>query len=145
LKWSLEIAVGLIVISHTIFVATQLNLLSTLFLKLLFVCLSLLTAFSLFDSNWSKLLASIRHQLKEKPLNWGIILLSTCYLGWLVLNTALPPTAIDELTYHLEVPNRLIQTGGQTLFIDNVYAYFPQLADMFFLFGLGVGGEGGAR
>ncbi len=67
------------------------------------------------------------------------------YATWIALCSVLPPTASDELLYHLEVPRQILHAGGFVLFRDNVYAYFPQLGEMLFLFGLAVSGELAAK
>ncbi len=59
--------------------------------------------------------------------------------------TLLPPTACDEIIYHLHVPQKWLETGGKYFFADNIYAYFPQLADLYFLLGLGTLGEPAAK
>ncbi|MGI6240941.1 MAG: glycosyltransferase family 39 protein [Candidatus Omnitrophota bacterium] len=59
--------------------------------------------------------------------------------------TLLPPTACDETIYHLYVPQKWLEMGGKYFFADNIYAYFPQLADLYFLLGLGTLGEPAAK
>jgi hypothetical protein len=67
------------------------------------------------------------------------------YLAWIVLVAMLPPLATDELNHHLAVPRAMLASGGRVFFPDNIYAYFPPLGEMLFLFGLGVAGETAAR
>jgi len=67
------------------------------------------------------------------------------YMLWLILMAALPATSVDELTYHLEVPRQMLAAGGQVLFRDNIYAYYPQFGEMFFLFALPISGKHGAN
>ncbi|MSR77517.1 MAG: hypothetical protein EXS63_04755 [Candidatus Omnitrophica bacterium] len=67
------------------------------------------------------------------------------YLFWIWLVAALPPTSVDEVIYHLAVPQAWLRHGGGVLFPNNIYAYFPQLGEMFFLLGLGTLGETAAR
>jgi len=78
---------------------------------------------------------------------WSVPLLcfGAIYIFALASFATLPPTAIDELIYHLEVPRQILEGGGWTFFQDNIYAYFPQLGEMFFLFGLGLSGEIAAK
>jgi len=65
-------------------------------------------------------------------------------LGILAL-VELPVTSVDELIYHLEIPHRLLESQGRYSFQDNIYAYFPQLGEMLFLFGYAVSGVSAAR
>ncbi|RPJ58815.1 MAG: phospholipid carrier-dependent glycosyltransferase [Acidobacteria bacterium] len=71
----------------------------------------------------------------------GVIL----YFGWMTATASLPPTSTDELAYHLEVPRRFLESGGQPFFQDNIYAYYPQFGEMLFLFGLAFRLETAAR
>ncbi len=67
------------------------------------------------------------------------------YYAWIFLAALLPALSVDELIYHLAVPKRILLEGGWSAFPNNIYAYFPGLADMFFIFGLGTWGEPSAR
>ncbi len=59
--------------------------------------------------------------------------------------TSLPATMNDEMIYHLAVPKTLLAAHGGFPFHDNIYAFFPQLGEMFFLLGLGTAGEAAAK
>lgn len=74
-----------------------------------------------------------------------VVLGGIVYAAWILLGISLPPTARDELVYHLAVPKQILKGGGMALFQDNVYAYFPKLGEMLFLFGMAVSGEPAAR
>ena len=66
---------------------------------------------------------------RSNPVRWLAGLIGLAYATWVYLAALLPPTGIDELTYHLEVPRRILAEGGAVFFVDNVRAYFPQLAE----------------
>lgn len=76
---------------------------------------------------------------------WLGLSLAALWGVWVVAGALLPPTGIDELVYHLDVPRRILEAGRFVPFTDNVLAYFPQGGDMLLLLGLGVTGEVGAR
>jgi hypothetical protein len=59
--------------------------------------------------------------------------------------SALPPTLNDELIYHLAIPKAWLATHGGFFFPDNIYAYFPQSGELFFMLGLGTAGEMAAK
>ncbi|MBI4550486.1 MAG: phospholipid carrier-dependent glycosyltransferase [Candidatus Omnitrophica bacterium] len=67
------------------------------------------------------------------------------YATWVFLAAMLPASARDELIYHLDIPKRLLESGGAHFFQDNIYAYFPQLGERLFLLGLATAGEPAAR
>lgn len=79
-----------------------------------------------------------------KDHRWPLLALSVYFVfQWSM--TLLPPYERDELIYHLFIPKMWLATGGKFFFRDNIYAYFPQLADHYFLLGLGTFGESAAR
>jgi 4-amino-4-deoxy-L-arabinose transferase-like glycosyltransferase len=59
--------------------------------------------------------------------------------------SALPPTLNDELIYHLAMPRAWLEAHGGFFFQNNIYAYFPQSGEMFYMLGLGTAGEASAR
>ncbi|MBI4431434.1 MAG: glycosyltransferase family 39 protein [Candidatus Omnitrophica bacterium] len=63
------------------------------------------------------------------------------YSLWIIVFSMLPPSDRDELIYHLAVPKEIFRSGGFKLFQDNIYAYFPQLGEMFFLWARGIFNE----
>jgi len=73
------------------------------------------------------------------------IVFLTVYFAFQAALASLPPYARDELIYHLFVPKMWLSSGGRYFFADNIYAYFPQLAEHCFLLGLGTSGETAAR
>ncbi len=70
---------------------------------------------------------------------------AVAYFGWMFMGATLPPTSLDEMVYHLEVPAQLLRVGYLPVFTDNVLAYYPMGPQMLFTFGLGVAGETAAR
>lgn len=132
LGWATEAAAGLLLCSHLIFSLSLLRLTTRTNLQILFLLLGVLAALEAQRLPWSKIFSV-----------WSIPF--ALYFGWLALVACLPPLAVDELVYHLAIPEEMLQAGGQVRFLDNIYAYFPQLGEMFFLFGLAVGGEVAAR
>lgn len=130
-----ETAIGLAVVSWAVF---------------LLVTLGLLSVASLWGLGVVVGIAAILGVLPREPRvalglpGWFVGPL-VLWSAWVAFVAALPPTGIDELIYHLEVPRRMLAAGGMPRFTDNIYAYFPQGADQLLLFGLGVGGEAAAR
>ncbi|MFB3906677.1 MAG: ArnT family glycosyltransferase [Acidobacteriota bacterium] len=74
-----------------------------------------------------------------------VALLAVLYIAFLLAVAALPPTGVDEMLYHLEVPRQFLESGHQPFFRDNNQAYFPHFGEMLFLNGLSLGGETAAR
>lgn len=63
------------------------------------------------------------------PFSWtalGVFLLALPF-------ASLPPTHMDALVYHLEVPRIYLAHGGIVEIPGNMYAYFPQSFDMLYL------------
>ncbi|UCF37310.1 MAG: hypothetical protein JSU96_00055 [Acidobacteriota bacterium] len=142
LQGAVEAAVGLIVVSYSIFGVVLLgqagSRASWFFLLAGAVVGVVLPG---IRGRFSALL-----QLSQQPMSvWLLSGAFVLYGIWIALQTALPPIGIDELTYHLAVPKALLESGGEQWFQDNVYAYFPQLVDMFFVLGLPLGGEMAAK
>lgn len=73
------------------------------------------------------------------------LLFLSVYYSWIFTAALMPALSVDELIYHLAVPKQIVMQGGWQSFPNNIYAYFPGLADMFFVFGLGTLGESAAR
>ncbi|HJO03011.1 MAG TPA: glycosyltransferase family 39 protein, partial [Acidobacteriota bacterium] len=67
------------------------------------------------------------------------------YFAWMLMGTTLPPTSLDEMVYHLEVPAQLLRVGYLPAFTDNVLAYYPMGPQMLFAFGLGIAGDTASR
>jgi len=88
---------------------------------------------------------SVQGCRRISPAHAALIGLAVLYFAFLIAVAALPPTGVDEMVYHLEVPRRLLQSGHLPFFVDNVYGHFPQFGEMLFLNGLALAGETAAR
>ena len=145
LKAASSTAFGLIILSYLIFALTQLHLVSTAALTLLLSALAVIALIVLLGTAWRKGRLQLEGLRQQSKGFWITLSVASIYVAWILLCVVLPPTALDELVYHLAVSRKLLAANGAILFPDNIYAYFPQLGEMFFLFGLAVGGEVAAR
>jgi 4-amino-4-deoxy-L-arabinose transferase-like glycosyltransferase len=137
------VATGLLAISFVLLVLLFAGWFQSGVLLTLFLVLSLLSLWEALR-NWPVFFHWLRRGLEERTrLLLGVLIAG--YGLWMLVQASLPPVMVDELVYHLEVPSRWIEAGGPVFFPDNVYAYFPQLLDLYFGFGLAVGGETAAR
>lgn len=143
-KWSdeglrlcFETGLGLIFISYFLFTAACLHWLSPHFLWGLWFTLLPLAIWELIRR------CQTLSGLKVSDTFW--IFGGGIYLVWILLGVALPASDRDELIYQLEVPRQLLLAGGFRDFPDNFYAFFPQLANMLTLLGLGTAGESAAK
>lgn len=141
LKYATESAIGLMLLSYVIFALQLLGIVGRASALSLLGLLALIALPGILRSRKSGILNKLR--LTGPTVLWIVGL--SIYGSWIVLQTTLPPMGIDELTYHLAVPKQLLASGGDPLAIDNVYAYFPQMMDMFFLYALPLGGETAAK
>ncbi len=145
--WALRTATltctGLLIWSHLIFGLACAHLATRPTFVRLLVVLALLATTGLARSVIS---AGAKGVARFYSPTFGLLLLgAVLYFGWLVAAASLPPTSTDELVYHLEVPRRFLEAGGQPFFQDNIYAYYPQFGEMLFLFGLALHLETAAR
>jgi 4-amino-4-deoxy-L-arabinose transferase-like glycosyltransferase len=140
LQVAVETGLGLALVSYVLFVLVIFGAANRISLAVLMAALALSAVIDCKDG--LRTLARV-----YSATRWSLPLVGVgAVLVVVVASLAvLPPTAIDELIYHLEVPRQILQVGGWTLFQDNIYAYFPQLGEMFFLFGLGLSGEVAAK
>jgi 4-amino-4-deoxy-L-arabinose transferase-like glycosyltransferase len=143
LRASASAAVGLLLISHAIFGLTEAGWMSRNTVLALTGVLGAVVVAGLVCVDWRRFLAFLPTLRNRWRLS--LTLLAGTYLIWLLLTGLLPVTSIDELIYHLEIPRRLAESGGDHFFVDNVYAYFPELGENFFLFGYKAGGVFAAR
>lgn len=136
-----SIALGLIFISYLLFFLVSMNWISQniLWFFLLFCVFLAAPRFHVLF----RLAVSSIGKLNVRRDIWIIFLI--LYFVFMIALTTLPSSVRDELIYHLEIPKRLIESGGEVTFTNNIYAYFPRLADMFFLLGLGTAGEATAK
>ncbi len=150
--WALRFAgycgLGLLFWSHLIFGLTLLGLAQPTILVGLLVLMGAISLIAMIvairgttarhASDW------LRNRLAARESQLFVLGVAA-YMLWLILMAALPATSVDELTYHLEAPRQMLAAGGQVLFRDNIYAYYPQFGEMFFLFALPISGEPGAH
>lgn len=136
-----SIAIGLIIISFFLFFLVSAHLVSREILWSFYLFCALLSILR-FPIILRRCIPSIK-KFHLRTDGWIIFLI--VYFVFMILLTSLPPSVRDELIYHLEIPKRLIESKGFVIFTNNVYAYFPKLADMFFLLGLGTVGETAAK
>lgn len=137
LNLSFSTGLGILCLSHLIFVLVTLRLASRSVLSGLLVLLGIIALYVLAELrklNW-----------KFPELNLASRLILGLYTVWMLLYASLPASLTDELVYHLEAPQRILEAHGWVFFKDNVYAYFPQLAEMMDLLCLGTSGETAAR
>jgi 4-amino-4-deoxy-L-arabinose transferase-like glycosyltransferase len=152
LRWALRTAIGFLILAYALVVLAQIHQTTPDRLRIFF---ALLVAIGLAWAGVAVLrgraaksasLVEIRvTRVTIRPEALLAIAAAAAYVVWMVLVGSLPATAADELIHHLAVPKRMLAAGGDVFFADNIYAYFPPLGDMWFLFGLGVGGETSAR
>jgi hypothetical protein len=72
----------------------------------------------------------------------GLILLATLYA---CLRAATPPTEKDTLGYHFAAPQRYLQEGRISMLEGNPRAWYPALAQMFWMSALAFDGPGAAQ
>jgi 4-amino-4-deoxy-L-arabinose transferase-like glycosyltransferase len=159
-RWATCAATGVLILSYTILVLVLNGLATARGLRLLFGLLGLaalawtaLQARRASDGPAASPTAPERasgrvegrEALRTSLTRWPIVAAGGVYGSWMVLSAMLPPAAPDELIHHLAVPRRMLDEGPTVVFVDNIYAYFPALGEMLFLFGLGVAGEQAAR
>ncbi len=142
---ALDAALGLLLVALAIFGATLLGLANQVFFLALLAILAVLAALQLRRIDWKSTLAAFREVRRQSPAVGWAATLGAVYAAFVVALALPPPSAVDELVYHLEVPRRILEAGGTVFFPDNIYAYFPQLCEMLFAFGLAVGGEPAAK
>ncbi len=143
LKTATLTCLGLLIWSHLIFGLACAHLATRPTFVRLLVLLALLATIGLARFVISARAKGVRQSYSA---TFGLLLLgAVLYFGWLVPAASLPPTSTDELAYHLEVPRRFLDAGGQPFFQDNIYAYYPQFGEMLFLFGLAFHLETAAR
>lgn len=135
LHFAYETALGFAAISYLLFAACCFHLISVTFLRgmMLFLLPFAIWEGKSFKFKW------------ETGLSGFWIFAAILYGIWIMLGLVLPPADRDELIYQLEIPRQILKAGGFKLFSDNPYAYFPQLASMLTLLGLGGAGEIAAK
>jgi 4-amino-4-deoxy-L-arabinose transferase-like glycosyltransferase len=152
LQCALQIALGALAVSYAVhaIVSSRVDLVAAL--KVLYAVLGLIVLVS--AGSWARRLRARRgaiaatddggRRTRLARSSWPIPA-AAAYVAWAVLCATLPAAAPDELIHHLAVPRRMLDEGAGVLFADNIYAWFPALGEMLFLFGLAIGGELAAR
>jgi len=136
-----SIAIGLVFISYFLFFLVTVRwVYREVFWAVLVICiLAALPRLKILSGIIHRFFREFRFRKDGWVISLGI------YFAFMIVLTTLPPSVRDELIYHLEIPKRLIESKGSVLFTNNIYAYFPNLADNFFLLGLGTAGEAAAK
>ncbi len=136
-----RLGLGLVVLSYAILLLTAVRAVSSSVLWGFLTVLALLALLRL-----KQLFPALLLQLKKPGfLKQPAFLLPAIYLALMAFLAALPASGRDELLYHLEFPKRILAAGGDIVFRDNIYAFFPKFTEMFYLLGLGTAGETAAR
>ena len=136
-----SVALGFIVLSHALFIMTLVHTVSR----------RNLWAFAggcavLGMPSGLRLARRLRRYVTGlRPGKDAWILAFAAYFIFMVALASLPATERDELIYHLEIAKRILANGGDLVFRDNFYGYFPHFGEMFFLLGLGTAGEAAAK
>ena len=145
LQLAAETAIGLLIVSHLVFAAALLGWATPLTFYALFGALGLLALANLRNVDWADLRQGIAKSMPKRAM--ARLLAGSCAVfgAWIILLARLPPIGFDSLVYHLDVPRQILRQGGHAFFPDNIYAYFPQLGEMLFLYGLGIAGDAAAR
>jgi 4-amino-4-deoxy-L-arabinose transferase-like glycosyltransferase len=137
-------ATGLLIWSHLIFALTVFRIAT----PTVFFGLFLLFLAGAAGAAVNTLVHYIRNKdhfrTRLAPQFWPLVIV-IIYSLWLIASASLPATATDELAYHLDVPRQFLNSAGQPLFRENIYAYYPQFGEMWFLFGLALAGDTAAR
>lgn len=136
LRTAAEAGLGLLFISHLIFILVSFQLVSS---PVLWALTGIFSAAGIYE-----IFRRFKSREWSLTLNFETALLIV-YFSWIVLNAFLPVSDRDEMIYHLQIPKMILKNGGLVFFQDNIYAYFPQLGEMLMLLGLGTWGETAAR
>lgn len=143
LNTSLRIAIGMGILSYILFALVCMHKVSPFTLRVLFALTSVMAMLEILRSFFPWVVKCL-HCKHSKFAGLGLALFST-YAIFMLAQAVMPPSDRDELIYHLAVPKQILKASGFDLFRDNVYAYFPQLGEMFFLWAIAtfgsIGGE----
>jgi hypothetical protein len=136
-----SVALGLIVLSHALFFMTLAHAVSR---RSLWAFVAGCAVFGVPSGlRLAPRLWKFEVGLRFKKDAW--IFAFAAYFIVMIALTSLPANERDELIYHLEVPKRILENGGDLAFRDNFYGYFPHFGEMFSLLGLGTAGEAAAK
>jgi 4-amino-4-deoxy-L-arabinose transferase-like glycosyltransferase len=140
-----QCAVGLLVLSHVLFALIELGAVTRGALWFLLAVLAALSADEARRWDRDRIAAVAARVRPRNVLEWAFLAAGAAYAAWMTALATLPPLGYDSLVYHLEIPRQTLAQGGRPYLPDNIYAFFPQLAENLFLFGLGLGGEIAAK
>ncbi len=150
LQLAAETGVGLLLISYLIYGAAMIGyvlpvggVLSPTLLWVLLGVLAMIALVGIPDLLGAVRIAGVALG-RERWLMFGA-LGALLYFAWMLMGTTLPPTSLDEIVYHLEIPAQVLRVGYLPMFTDNVLAYYPTGPQMLFTFGLGIAGDTAAR
>ncbi|GEM_PF-1127893 len=141
-KPSIQIAIGSLILSYAVFVLACLHTVSPNSLRWLFTIVSVLALFEItcffagLKNRWVEIARTTIRTVSRNDIGFAILFMLLTI--WTLIQTILPPSDRDELIYHLAVPKEIFASGGFKLFPDNIYACFPQLGEMFFVWSMGV-------
>ncbi len=147
---AVDASLGLLVISYALFVMAMCGLATragTVVLLLFLIAVVAVSALrgDRFSADLTQLVQRARRALLDGSAAKFALVGAALQSVLVVLVATLPPTAIDELIYHLEIPRQILAAGHLPFMPDNIFVHFPLGTDMLFAFGLGVGGEVAAR
>lgn len=146
LRISALVTTGLLIWSHLTFVLAVAGFASRSSAGGLMVLAGALAVAEVVRLYRASLLDPLLLALKRiSPRQAAVTGMVVLYVAFLVAVAVLPPTGVDELLYHLEVPRRFLESGHQPFFRDNILAYFPQFGEMLFLNALALTGETAAH
>src|SRR5919206_606213 len=141
LGFSLFVGTGAIGLSVLLFaLAGWLRPLPIALLMLVFVVVT--------RGSWARLYARGIESIQRLGHSRETKIVATLYLAliaFLVLRAATPPTAADELIYHLSVTNDFVKHGRVYPMFDNSLGNFPFLIHMVYAVGMLAGSEIAAR
>ena len=157
LRLAADTAVGLIVVSHVVLAAVLLHVATPAFFAVLLGMLATAAVVAATAKDATATADEAATQGRAKPgvtwervrprdsIEWALATAALALIAWVSLLAQLPAVEPDALTYHLEIPRQLLANGGDLLFVDNMYGYFPLFGEMHFLFGLALAGEPAAK
>ena len=136
----LRLGVGLWLIAHLVFLLGLTSLLYSIsLLVVLLPGVALLIVRSLPALFSQRLGPTARQRWPQNPLVW-LMLLPILFFVALALSGALtPPIARDSLVYHLALPKLYLQHHQWLEVPENIYSFFPGLAECLYTLVLGLG------
>ena len=136
-----SVALGLIILSHALFLMTLVRAVSR---RNLWAFIGACAALGV-PAVMRLAPRCLRYVRGLRPGKDAWIFAFMAYFVFMAALATIPANERDELIYHLEIPKRILASGGDLAFRDNFYGYFPHFGEMFFLLGLGTAGEAAAK